>query len=694
MPEPNGAAALAHDFVRALRAEAASPDPSWCLDEQEMEALARGRLDGASAPRIAADVVAAAVALAYALAQSGPPGFDDHASVLLVRVPSQEWVGPMRRVVGPCLLGLGCRARDGEGLRGSFEGRERREAVVFARDGSSREHRPDRGNETVGEAVLAGLPLVGVASDPEKVLPCDLMRAVDREIVVAPPDAAALGLVIEAVTGEVPSPEALGSCLPLGTADLRVCVRPGRGAAEAVERLSRARTRRIETSGPRLEDTLGYGPARDWGLDLVADLRSWREGRIPFAACESAALVSGPPGTGKTRFAMALAASAGLPLHPGSLAQWQGARDGHLGHTLGAMRQFFDEARRSPCVVLIDELDSFGDRNTFSEFHRDYSCQVVNALLEHLDGAVSREGVVVVGTTNHPSRIDPAILRSGRLERHFRIGLPDLDALTGMLVQYLGPDAPNIDLAPVVPLLRGMTGADVEALVRRARGGARRSGRTLGAGDLAAACSDGMPPLGDGLRMRCAVHEAGHAVALLAGGASGPVTLSVAPTGGLTEHAARDAYGALTEADLERTLVMILSGRAAEEVLLGDVSAGSVCDLAEATRCALSMEAAWGFSADFPLLSLAEAREVDLTRVPWLLRPVLERLGRAYEKACDLMRTERLALERIAEALFRAGYLDDARTRELFAGRATPARRRAAPGRTAGRIHRARWERP
>lgn len=691
MPEPNEAGcALARAFIEALRKEAASPDPSWCLDEAEIDALARGRQEGSAVPRLAADVVAAAVMLARALAPSEPSSADDRFPVLLVRVPAPDWVEPMRRIVGPCLLGLGWRVRDGEGGRGSWDDRGRREVVVFARDGASREHRPERGNEMVGAAVVAGVPVVGVAADPARTLPRDLMRAVDREILVGPLDAEALCLVIEAVTGEVPSLAALGDCVAVwAAAELRVGIRPGRGASEALERLGRSRQRERQRAAnvPRLEDMLGLGAARDWGLGLVADLRSWREGSIPFAACESAALVSGAPGTGKTRFAMALARSANLPLHPGSLAQWQSARDGHLGHTLGAMREFFEEARRSPCVVLIDEMDSLGDRNTFLEHHRDYSSQVVNALLEHLDGAVGREGVVVVGTTNHPTRIDPAILRSGRLERHFRIELPDLDALAGMLVQYLGPGAGGLELAPVIPLLRGMTGADVEALVRRARGSARRANRSLQVDDLVAAASDGVPALGDGLRMRCAVHEAGHAVALLAGGASGPVTLSVAPTGGLTEHVLADAYGALTEGDLERSLVMTLSGRAAEEVLLGEVSAGAVSDLAEATRCAVAMEASWGFSAEFPLLSLASARDADLTRMPWLMRPVLERLGLAYDRACDLMRTERLALERIAEALFRTGYLDDATTRALFSGTTASPRRRANSSRGARRTH-------
>ncbi|GBU15888.1 MULTISPECIES: AAA family ATPase [Methylobacterium] len=691
MPEPNVAGcAMARAFIETMRKEAASPDPSWCLDEAEIDALAHGRQEGSAVPRLAADIVAAAVMLAHALAPSEPLLADDRFPVLLVRVPAADWVEPMRCVVGPCLFGLGWRVRDGEAGRGSWGERGRREVVVFARDGSSREHRPERGNEVVGAAVVAGIPLLGVADDPAKTLPRDLLQAVDREILVGPLDAGALRLVIEVVTGEVPPlstlPDRIGAW---AAAELRIGIRPGRGASEALERLGRPRLRERQRAAnvPRLEELLGFGAARDWGLNLVADLKSWHEGRIPFEACESAALVSGAPGTGKTRFAMALARSANLPLHPGSLAQWQSARDGHLGHTLGAMRQFFEEARRSPCVVLLDELDSFGDRNTFSENHRDYSSQVVNALLEHLDGAVGREGVVVVATTNHPARIDPAILRSGRLERHFRIDLPNLDALAGMLGQYLGPGAGSLELAPVVPLLRGMTGADVEALVRRARGSARRAARPLTVDDLVAAASNGAPALGDGLRMRCAVHEAGHAVALLAAGASGPVTLTVAPTGGLTEHVLADAYGTLTEGDLERSLVMTLSGRAAEEVLLGEVSAGAVSDLAEATRCAVAMEASWGFSAEFPLLSLASVHDADLIRMPWLMRPVLERLGRAYDRACDLMRTERLALERIAEALFRTGYLDDATTRRLFAGTTASPRRRVNPGRGARRTH-------
>ena len=113
-------------------------------------------------------------------------------------------------------------------------------------------------------------------------------------------------------------------------------------------------------------------------------------------------------------------------------------------------------------------------------------------------------------------------------------------------------------------------------------------------------------------------------------------------------------------------------------MILGDVSAGAVSDLAAATRCAGLMEARYGFSAEFPLVSVGLGDELDLARLPWLLRPVQVRLQAAYDRALDLMRTERLALERLARALFAHGYLDDPEVRALVAGRAARAPRNPA----------------
>ncbi|EHP93471.1 AAA ATPase central domain protein [Methylorubrum extorquens DSM 13060] len=138
------------------------------------------------------------------------------------------------------------------------------------------------------------------------------------------------------------------------------------------------------------------GAFKAWGLGLIEDLCRGRAGEIPSQRARASFPLGGPPGCGKTYFGMALARTSGLPFPgrlPGAVA---GARDGHLGHTLAAMRQIF-RVGREPCVALIGEFGSIGDRETFASRRRDYSGQVVNALQELLDGAVSREGMVVMG---------------------------------------------------------------------------------------------------------------------------------------------------------------------------------------------------------------------------------------------------------------------------------------------------------
>src|SRR3546814_617433 len=151
-------------------------------------------------------------------------------------------------------------------------------------------------------------------------------------------------------------------------------------------------------------------------------------GGLRWEDVDCGVLLSGPTGVGKTMFAGALARTCGCPLVSASLGEWQAA--GHLGDLLKAMRRTFDEARKcAPCILFIDEIDSFGDRAAFDRHHRDYGIPLVNAFLEELDGVRGRAGVVVVGATNDPERIDPAIRRPGRLDRTIELGLPDAEAL-------------------------------------------------------------------------------------------------------------------------------------------------------------------------------------------------------------------------------------------------------------------------
>jgi cell division protease FtsH len=155
-------------------------------------------------------------------------------------------------------------------------------------------------------------------------------------------------------------------------------------------------------------------------------------------------LLSGPPGTGKTTFARALCNTLQVPLLVTSVANW--LEPGFLGDVLQRMSAAFTQAsKHAPAILFIDEIDNIGSRSSAgARQHDDYWVSLINRLLELLDGATKTEGVVIVGATNLPEKIDPALLRSGRLETHVHIPLPDLETLTGILTHHLGNDLPAV----------------------------------------------------------------------------------------------------------------------------------------------------------------------------------------------------------------------------------------------------------
>jgi SpoVK/Ycf46/Vps4 family AAA+-type ATPase len=192
-----------------------------------------------------------------------------------------------------------------------------------------------------------------------------------------------------------------------------------------------------------LEELPGYGEARDWAFNLKADLALWREGLLGWSEMSTKLLLSGPPGTGKTTFAKALCNSLQVPMLATSVAQW--LEPGYLGDVLKLMASAFETAaKRKPAILFIDEVDGIGRRGDSSRSYSDYWDSFVNRALELVDGAGKSEGVIVVGATNHPEKIDPALRRSGRLEQHAVIPLPDTEALTGILAYHLGSDVKAI----------------------------------------------------------------------------------------------------------------------------------------------------------------------------------------------------------------------------------------------------------
>lgn len=199
-----------------------------------------------------------------------------------------------------------------------------------------------------------------------------------------------------------------------------------------------------QTSVALVETLSGYGSARAWALDLKADLALWRDAKLSWDEMSTKLLLSGPPGTGKTTYAKALCNTLQVPLLVTSVAHW--LEPGYLGDVLKRMSAAFElAASKAPAILFIDELDNIGSRNAGGgRPYDDYWVSLINRLLQLLDGATKTEGVVVVAATNLPEKIDPALLRSGRLETHVRIPLPDLGTLVGILGHHLGTDLSDV----------------------------------------------------------------------------------------------------------------------------------------------------------------------------------------------------------------------------------------------------------
>jgi len=197
-----------------------------------------------------------------------------------------------------------------------------------------------------------------------------------------------------------------------------------------------------------IETLSGYGKAKDWALDLKADLDDYRASILTWSEMSTRLLLSGPPGTGKTTFARALCNSLQIPLVVSSVSTW--LQGGHLNDVIDRMAKTFVEARAmAPAILFIDEIDGIGKRQPAEREYSDYWNTIVNKALELLDGAVRNEGLIVVGATNRPEHIDEAIKRSGRLETHVEIEKPDVPTLAEILAHHLGDDVMALIAEPV-----------------------------------------------------------------------------------------------------------------------------------------------------------------------------------------------------------------------------------------------------
>ena len=371
---------------------------------------------------------------------------------------------------------------------------------------------------------------------------------------------------------------------------------------------SRAKVYDAEAPSTRFSDVAGYEGAKQEISEVVDFLKNPQRYAKAGAMGPRGVLMVGPPGTGKTLLARAVAGEAGVPF---LAITGSGFVELFVGVGASRVRDLFNDAKkRAPAIIFIDEVDAIGQRRGAGFSTNDEREQTLNQLLAEMDGFDRSTGVVVLAATNRPEVLDPALLRPGRFDRHVEIPLPNQKERAAILtVHAKGKQlAADVDFDVVARSTPGFSGADLANLVNEAAIFAVRAGReTITAEDFSGArdrillgrreASNALLPEE---KRAVAVHETGHAiVAALSENADPVAKVTILPRGralGVTEQLPEDERRIYPESYLLDSLTIRLGGRAAERLVLGEMSSGASNDLAGATQLATRMVREFGMS--------------------------------------------------------------------------------------------------
>lgn len=540
--------------------------------------------------------------------------------------------------------------------------------------------KPGRPNSAGDLSALAGaggyIPCLHVCLDPGHVPPAFL--AVAQEVIrVGHVDGTVVRKAMaRCCCGRVPRSV---SDLDLAATPFRVlcaCIARGTSASRAAKVLASVAVAPAVSADdwlPALVDCYEYGHARTWGLRVMRDIAEWKAGRLAAHELDTSALLVSEPGLGKSFLARILAKSMRAKLVRLDIGElFKG--DGNLASTISALRAAFAEARAStPSLLYLDEVDSFPRRGTGD--HNDaYFTALSNELLTLLDGVTSdMSGVVVLAATNRPEGLDPALVRPGRLGTVIRIGPPDRKGIEHALRVHLRGALADADLSDIALLAMGSTLAAIGQLVKLARSAARAKGRPLCPADLRDQILE-RSPIDAGRLRRVAVHEAGHALlaTLLGGRDMELIAVSVIAFAGSSGHASFkvDDGGVLTRRSVEDEVIVLLGGRAAEEIVYGEeISAGAGgpegSDLWSAGAMLGGLEASLGIGGSLLWRTdMSSIHRLLATDSPLRAR-VEGRLSELYERAKDLLAPRRDLLETIAAELVERRALSGEEINEL-----------------------------
>ena len=429
------------------------------------------------------------------------------------------------------------------------------------------------------------------------------------------------------------------------------------------------------SAGIHFSDVAGEDEAKENLAEIVDYLHNPNKYKEIGASMPKGVLLVGPPGTGKTMLAKAVAGEAGVPFFSMSGSEFV---EMFVGMGASKVRDLFKQAKeKAPCIVFIDEIDAIGKKRDGQFSGNDEREQTLNQLLTEMDGFEGNNGVIILAATNRPESLDPALTRPGRFDRRVPVELPDLKGREEILKVHAKKIkiASDVDFAQIARMASGASGAELANIVNEAALRAVRDGRSYATqSDLEesievviAGYQKKNAILTDQEKWTVAYHEIGHALVAALQSHSAPVQkITIIPrTSGALGYTMQVDEGnkyLMTKEEIENKIATFTGGRAAEEIVFGAISTGASNDIEQATKLARAMITRYGMSDDFGMVALETVTNQYLGGDSSLAcsmetqteidRQVVELVKKQHEKAAQILMENREKLDELSRYLY------------------------------------------